>query len=77
MHQGALEVICELYAAGVHLWEREDHTGRRMVAAEYRKACNEFGLTAASAGRVGGATAIGNKDEDAEEFFTGPQAVSG
>lgn len=73
VHQGELEAICELYAARVKLYEDENFSGARMVAAEYRKALNEFGLTAASAGRVGGATAIGTEDDEGEEFFTGPQ----
>ena len=75
VHQGALEKICELYAVSVKLYEREDYTGARMAAAEYRKALNEFGLTAASAARV----TIGarNDDEDPEaEFFTGPRPVA-
>lgn len=77
VHQGALEKICELYASGVVLYERQDYTQSRMIAAEYRKALNEFGLTAASAGRVGGASALGSEDEEAEGFFTGPKAVTG
>lgn len=75
VHQGALEKICELYAASVTLYGRHDYTGARMQAEAYRKALNEFGLTAASAGRVGGTGANGNEDP-AEAFFTGPKAVN-
>ena len=75
VHQGALEKICELYAASVLLYERQDFTGSRMQAEAYRKALNEFGLTAASATRV--SSTKGNDDQDPEEeFFTGPQAVN-
>lgn len=75
VHQGALEKICELYAASVVLYERQDFTGARMQADAYRKALNEFGLTAASAGRVSGKEDGGDQDP-AEEFFTGPKAVN-
>jgi hypothetical protein len=75
VHQGALEKICELYASGVELYERKDYTGSRMAAGEYRKALNEFGLTAASAGRVGTQGSHGDKDP-AEAFFSGPRAVN-
>ena len=72
VHQGLLEIICEFYAASVLLYSREDFTGYRMQAEAYRRALNEFGLTAASAGRVGGATALGTIDDEAEDFF-GPR----
>ena len=75
VHQGALEKICELYAAGVVLYKQRDFTGSRMQAAEYRKALNEFGLTAASAGRVGGTGDHGDTDP-ADEFFPGPRLAS-
>lgn len=74
VHQGALEKICELYAASVLLYDRQDFTGSRMQAEAYRKALNEFGLTAASAGRVGSTGANGDEDP-ADQYFTGPQAV--
>lgn len=74
VHQGPLEKICELYAAGVELYEEKDYTGARMAASEYRKALNEFGLTAASAGRVGVQESNDNKDP-AEAYFSGPRAV--
>jgi len=77
VHQGALEKICEVYAASVRLYKQRDYTGHRQAAEAYRKSLNEFGLTAASAGRVGGASAIGNEDDKAEGFFTGPKAVAG
>ena len=73
VHQGALEKICQLYASGAELYERRDYTGHRQAADAYRKALNEFGLTAASAGRVG-ATGGGGVDP-ADEFFTRPRAV--
>lgn len=76
VHQGALEKICELYAASVELYERRDYTGSRMQAGEYRKALNEFGLTAASAGRVGANGERGNEDP-AEKLFTGPKLATG
>lgn len=75
VHQGELEKICELYAAGVELYERKDYTGSRMQADAYRKALNEFGLTAASAGRVGVQGSHGDEDP-AEAFFSGPRAVN-
>ena len=74
VHQGELEKICELYAASVDLYSRKDYTGFRMAAGEYRKALNEFGLTAASAGRVG-SNGVGSSDP-ADDFFTGPVAVN-
>ena len=74
VHQGVLEKICELYAASVKLYEDRDYTGARMQSAEYRKALNEFGLTAASAGRVGFLGGEGRDHQDpADEFFTGPR----
>lgn len=75
VHQGILEKICELYAASVELYKAKDFTGSRMQAAEYRKALNEFGLTAASAGRVSGTGDHGDTDP-ADEFFPGPRLAS-
>ena len=74
VHQGALEKICERYAASTTLYERLDYTGARQESEAYRKALNEFGLTAASAGRVGGIGADANQDP-AADYFTGPKAV--
>lgn len=78
IHQGILEKICELYAASVILYKEKDYMGARQQTAEYRKALNEFGLTAASAGRVGwyGGNGSTPKEADEEEFFTGPRAVN-
>lgn len=77
IHQGILEKICELYAASVILYRQKDYMGARQQTAEYRKALNEFGLTAASASRVGwyGGHGKGKNEESEEEFFTGPRAV--
>lgn len=72
VHQGVLEKVCELYAASVELYRLRDYTGSRMQAGEYRKALNEFGLTAASAGRVSGQGGDGHQDP-ADQFFTGPR----
>lgn len=79
VHQGALEKICELYAAGVILYKQKDYQGARLQSAEYRKALNEFGLTAASAsrvGRYGGGGGDKGKPDEEEEFFPGPRAVN-
>ena len=72
VHQGLLEKICEFYADALELRKRGDLTGARLMAESYRKALSEFGLTPTSAGRVGGATALGAIDDDAEDFF-GPR----
>lgn len=72
VHQGILEKICELYAASVTLYKKKLYTDSRLQSAEYRKALNEFGLTAASAGRVGGQGTHGHEDPS-DEFFTGPR----
>lgn len=77
VHQGVLEKICELYAASVELYKQKDYAGMRLQTSEYRKALNEFGLTAASAGRVGflgGSGDHGNEDP-ADEFFSKPRLV--
>jgi hypothetical protein len=72
VHQGALEKICELYAASVKLYEDKDYTGARMQAEAYRKSLTEFGGTPSSAVRVGGSGT--HEDEDpADEFFHGPR----
>lgn len=77
VHQGVLEKICELYAASHTLYKQKDYQGARLQSDSYRKALNEFGLTAASAGRVGWFGGGGNREENAEEeFFTGPRAVN-
>lgn len=77
VHQGILEGICELYGEWKEHRKEKEYSKARLARAEYRKALNEFGLTPATAGRVGGATAIDNEDEEAEEFdFTGPRAVN-
>lgn len=75
VHQGVLEKICELYAASVILYREKDYSGSRLQASEYRKALNEFGLTAASAGRVGflGGAGDHGSNDPADEFFPGPQ----
>ena len=74
VHQGPLEKICQLYAASVVLYEKEDYGSARMQDAEYRKALNEFGLTPASAGRVGFLGGSGPDDIDpTDEFFDGPR----
>ncbi len=74
VHQGLLEILCELHAAVVTLYGREHFSSARMAASEYRKTLGEFGLTPANAPRVEGAMALGNTDDDAEEFF-GPKPV--
>ena len=59
----------------IKLYKRSDYTGARMQAGEYRKALAEFGLTAASAGRVGflgGAGKPEGEDDPTAEFF-GPR----
>lgn len=76
VHQGALEGICSLYSVWRDARNARDGTGMRMAYDAYRKALNEFGLTAASAGRVGGTGEDGDQDP-ADEFFTGPRAVAG
>lgn len=73
VHQGALERVCELYAASIELYLAKNYTASRMQSAEYRKTLNEFGLTPASAARVGFMGGDGHTDEDedkdpAEEF---------
>lgn len=75
VHQGALEGICELYAAKCAAWKKEDYSAHRMAVDAHRKALNEFGLTAASASRVGGTGEDGHSDPT-EEFFTGPKPVA-
>ena len=79
IHQGMLEKICELYAASVLLYQAKDYAGSRMAVGEYRKALNEFGLTAASAGRVGFLGGDAAKKEEADptaEFFGRPKLAS-
>lgn len=75
VHQGALEGICVLYGAWRKARKDRDATQTRMAFDAYRKALNEFGLTAASAGRVAGGVDP-NADDPSDEFFTGPKAVN-
>ena len=75
IHQGALEGICERYAAATRLYQIGQFSGARQESEAHRKALNEFGLTPASAGRVGAVGGDGEKDP-AESFFTGPVAVN-
>jgi hypothetical protein len=72
VHQGLLELICELYAASAALFRKGHVTSARAQAAEYRKALSEFGLTAASAGRVSG-TPDDGEENPADQFFSGPR----
>ena len=50
---GAAETLCHHYAQAVSSSLRGDHKEARLSWEAYRKTCNEFGLTPASAGRVG------------------------
>lgn len=72
IHQGSLEGICVLYGAWRKSRKDKDFQQARMSYDTYRKALNEFGLTAASAGRVGQPGGHGNEDP-ADEFFSGPR----
>jgi len=75
VHQGSLEGICVLYGGWRKSRKDRDMQQARMSYDAYRKALNEFGLTAASAGRVGflgGSGAHGDQDEG-DEFFDGPR----
>ena len=72
VNEGALQGICTLYAQWRKARKERDQKEMRLTYDAYRKALNEFGLTAASAARVGG---TGANDDPAERFFTGPRAV--
>jgi hypothetical protein len=74
IHQGLLEKVCELYAAGVVLYRKKDYAGARMQAVEFRKALAEFGGTPSSAGRVGFLGGSGAQADSEDEFF-GPKLV--
>jgi phage terminase small subunit len=76
VHLSALGIICGLYANYRTLRDRNDFTGARMAAAEYRKSLNEFGLTPASAGRVQG-TGADDSNEDPTAKFFGPKLETG
>jgi phage terminase small subunit len=76
VHQGALEGICVLYGLWRKARKDRDATQMRMAYDAYRKALNEFGLTPASIGRVGGKGESGDSDP-AAEFFTGPRLAKG
>lgn len=71
VHQGSLEGICGLYGAYRKSRKDKDIQQARMSYDAYRKALNEFGLTPASAGRVGAQGSEGGADP-ADEFF-GPR----
>lgn len=75
VHQGALEGICLLYGAWRKARDSDDMQQARMGYHAYRLALNEFGLTAASAGRVGflGGSGPRGERDPAEEFFNGPR----
>ena len=69
VHQGSLEGICVLYGAWRKSRKDKDMQQARMSYDAYRKALNEFGLTAASAGRVGFTSGTNENKDPAEEFF--------
>lgn len=75
IHQGALEGICMLYASGRSLMKAGDVRGARLAANAYRLALGDFGLTPATAGRVGilGGTGARDDDDPGGEFFGGPR----
>jgi hypothetical protein len=82
VHQGGLEMICQLYAMMNRAADDKKPADFRLAAAEYRKAQNEYGLTPASAGRVGfiGGQGKGkgkgkDADEDPAAEFDGPRLV--
>lgn len=71
VHQGALEGICTMYGAWRKARIDMDWTQARLTYDAYRKALNEFGLTAASAGRVN-AKDDGGEADPMDKYF-GPR----
>ena len=69
VHQGSLEGICVLYGAWRKSRKDKHMQQARMSFDAYRKALNEFGLTAASAGRVGFTSGANENKDPAQEFF--------
>jgi len=74
IHQGLLERVCELYAAGVELYAKADYSGHLKVAMGYRISLTELGCTPSSAGRIGFLGGSGSKPaaEPTDEFFPKP-----
>lgn len=63
---GAAETLCSHYAQAVWSALKGDVKEARLSFEAYRKTCNEFGLTPASAGRVGNNEGAEAKSETAD-----------
>jgi phage terminase small subunit len=71
-HRGALEGICVLYGAWRDARVDVNVPAMRQAFDAYRKALNEFGLTAASSARIAAAPPPDAASAE-DEFFGGPR----